>query len=114
MRQGPIAAFVDSGSLQQVIEDVEVFSPATSARTPENEADQSTQRPFTKHNRGARKLIEEEARAEGNVSLRTYWTYIKAAGLMCWVLTLTLVVLIRLINIGNQVEYFLMLFSGCS
>ena len=49
------------------------------------------------------KLIEAESRAEGRVSLRTYITYIRAAGLFSWVLTITLMLLIRLINIGNQV-----------
>jgi ABC-type multidrug transport system fused ATPase/permease subunit len=49
------------------------------------------------------RLIEAESRAEGRVSLRTYITYIRAAGLFSWVLTVTLMLLIRFINIGNQV-----------
>ncbi|XP_006460356.1 hypothetical protein AGABI2DRAFT_203369 [Agaricus bisporus var. bisporus H97] len=48
------------------------------------------------------KLIEEEARAEGRVSMRVYLTYIHAAGVICWILTLLIMFLIRLINIGNQ------------
>ncbi|KAF5323393.1 hypothetical protein D9611_005605 [Ephemerocybe angulata] len=49
------------------------------------------------------KLIEVERRAEGRVSLRTYLTYIKAAGIFCWILTFILLIAIRLINIGAQV-----------
>ncbi len=51
----------------------------------------------------AGKLIDEEARAEGRVSLRTYWTYIKAAGIVCWVFTFAFMVLIRFIQVGQQV-----------
>ncbi|KAI0749685.1 P-loop containing nucleoside triphosphate hydrolase protein [Daedaleopsis nitida] len=50
----------------------------------------------------AGKLIDEESRAEGRVSLRTYWTYIKAAGVISWILTFTLMLLIRFINVGFQ------------
>jgi hypothetical protein len=50
------------------------------------------------------KLIEDEARAEGSVSMRVYLTYIRAAGIICWILTLVLMLLIRLINIGDQVS----------
>ncbi|KAF9453004.1 P-loop containing nucleoside triphosphate hydrolase protein [Macrolepiota fuliginosa MF-IS2] len=49
------------------------------------------------------KLIEIEARAEGRVSLSTYMTYIYAAGIACWVLTIFIMLLIRFVNIGNQV-----------
>ncbi|KAE9409119.1 P-loop containing nucleoside triphosphate hydrolase protein [Gymnopus androsaceus JB14] len=49
------------------------------------------------------KLIEVEARAEGRVSLKTYITYIKAAGTMSWIVTFLLMLAIRFINIGNQV-----------
>lgn len=50
------------------------------------------------------KLIEAEARAEGRVSLRTYLTYIYAAGIICWILTILVMLFIRFINIGNQVK----------
>ncbi|OCH93071.1 P-loop containing nucleoside triphosphate hydrolase protein [Obba rivulosa] len=48
------------------------------------------------------KLVEAEARAEGRVSIHTYWMYIKAAGLASWIITLLLMLFIRVINIGNQ------------
>ncbi|CCA72145.1 related to multidrug resistance protein [Serendipita indica DSM 11827] len=50
----------------------------------------------------AGKLVDEEARAEGRVSWRTYKTYIKAAGYWSWALTFALMLLIRGINILNQ------------
>lgn len=50
------------------------------------------------------KLIEAEARAEGRVSVRTYLTYIYAAGVWCWISTFIIMLLIRLIGIGNQVS----------
>ena len=50
------------------------------------------------------KLVDEETRAEGRVSLRTYWTYIKAAGIVCWIFTFAFMLLIRLINVGFQVS----------
>lgn len=48
------------------------------------------------------KLIDEEARAEGRVSLVTYLTYIRAAGWWSWIGTLLLMFALRAINIGNQ------------
>ncbi|TFK77428.1 P-loop containing nucleoside triphosphate hydrolase protein [Pluteus cervinus] len=49
------------------------------------------------------KLIEAEARAEGRVSMKTYLTYIRAAGILAWIGTITLMLLIWCINISNQV-----------
>jgi len=49
------------------------------------------------------KLIEAEVRAEGRVSVRTYLTYIHAAGVWCWIMSLIIMLIIRLIGIGNQV-----------
>jgi hypothetical protein len=56
------------------------------------------------------KLVEVEARAEGRVSVRSYATYIRAAGLPAWIFTVVLLLLIRAINIGNQVRrnYFVL------
>jgi ABC-type multidrug transport system ATPase subunit len=57
------------------------------------------------------KLIEVEARAEGRVSLKTYLTYIKAAGISSWILTFMLMLAIRAINIGNQVSLVFLSFQ---
>ncbi|EIW86976.1 pleiotropic drug resistance ABC transporter [Coniophora puteana RWD-64-598 SS2] len=72
--------------------------------TPENEADlgvQTSRKPRGDNGKG--RLIEAEFRAEGRVPFKTYWTYIRAAGILSWVLTITLMIVIRFVNIGNQV-----------
>ncbi|KAG8691671.1 hypothetical protein FRC11_013282 [Ceratobasidium sp. 423] len=48
------------------------------------------------------KLVDEEARAEGRVSLRTYWTYIKAASVWSWLASFVLLLAVRGITIGSQ------------
>ena len=56
------------------------------------------------------KLIEVEARAEGRVSVRSYVTYIRAAGLPAWFFTIVLLLVIRAINLCDQVSrsYFVL------
>jgi ABC-type multidrug transport system fused ATPase/permease subunit len=71
------------------------------------------------HNGNIGKLIDEEARAEGRVSLWTYWTYIRyvvptangrvteampirAASIWSWFATLLLLLALRGITIGSQ------------
>ncbi|THH08344.1 hypothetical protein EW145_g2759 [Phellinidium pouzarii] len=48
------------------------------------------------------KLVEAEHRAEGRVSLYTYFTYVRAAGWISWVATFGLMLLTRLIAIAND------------
>lgn len=60
------------------------------------------------------KLIEAETRAEGRVSIKTYFTYIRAAGWLSWVITLVLMLLMRLINIANDVSVHAKEFFICS
>jgi len=72
-------------------------------QTPENETDDVLPKQQST-SQSVGKLVEAEARAEGRVPFRTYWVYIKAAGLMSWALTLVLMLVIRMINIGNQVR----------
>jgi ABC-type methionine transport system ATPase subunit len=107
LRHGTIKSFEESGVLQKVVEtedhgfqDQEEEAIAVPA---DNEAD-AVAPVVAKKDRGNGKLIEAEARAEGRVSWRTYMTYIRAAGVSSWILTLFLMLLIRLINIGNQVR----------
>jgi ABC-type multidrug transport system ATPase subunit len=110
IRQGPIESF-EENELKQVIETEDkpyavehegVATPSESSIL--NEADMGKDKlPKPKRTRSDGKLIEMEARAEGRVSLRTYLTYIRAAGSWTWILTFLLMLLIRGINIGNQV-----------
>jgi ABC-type multidrug transport system fused ATPase/permease subunit len=50
----------------------------------------------------AGKLIDEEARAEGRVSLATYVTYIRAAGWGSWILSFLLILLMNGLQILEQ------------
>lgn len=54
-------------------------------------------------NRKKGKLVEAEKRAEGRVSHRTYWTYIRAAGIWTWMVTVFLMIFIRIVTVVNQV-----------
>ncbi|KAK0481769.1 P-loop containing nucleoside triphosphate hydrolase protein [Armillaria novae-zelandiae] len=111
LQQGSVQELEDRGVLHKVIdtEDQPFASDddsEPSATTAVNEADQLTndsesRKPQLKSGNG--KLIQVEARAEGRVSSRTYLTYIRAAGIISWILTVSLMLLIRSINISNQV-----------
>ncbi|PSR81584.1 hypothetical protein PHLCEN_2v6350 [Hermanssonia centrifuga] len=104
---GTIQSLQERGQLQQLVaaEDIKDDNlPDTEAVTLENEADlaagMQVTNPIRKPSSG--KLVEAEARAEGRVSLRSYLTYIRAAGIIAWILTLLLVIQMRLINIAVQ------------
>ena len=103
LRQGSIYEFEDLGQLEEIVaaEDEPLGGPI-SVEVTENEADGTT-KPFEGKKDIKGKLIEMEARAEGRVSWRTYLTYIQAAGIISWMLTIFLLLLIRAIDIGNQV-----------
>ncbi|KAJ7786610.1 pleiotropic drug resistance ABC transporter [Mycena metata] len=106
LRQGTIKSFEESGILQKVVETEDLGfqdQPEDVTAPVDNEADLSLEPAAVNKVRSNGKLIEAEARAEGRVSWRTYMTYIRAAGISSWILTLFLMLLIRLINIGNQI-----------
>lgn len=112
-RRGTIQELRDGGILQQVIddEDVEVEQRKEEVMPTitdvGNEADLNgpsakvNGKPARKPTDG--KLVQAEARAEGRVSMHSYATYIRAAGVVCSVFTIWLLIQIRLINIGVQV-----------
>lgn len=110
LRQGSTQDLRERGQLEKLVEEEDVppmeAESQSSTSEMENEADlvdpDLETQAKTKTSDG--KLIEAEARAEGRVSARTYLTYIRAAGLYSWFLTVILMVLIRLITIGNQVR----------
>lgn len=108
IRKGTIQDFQDLGQLTELVEaENEVPEDPSLVEGPENEADvvKNDQQPLD-DNRTKGKLIEVEARAEGRVLWQTYMTYIRAAGIVSWVLTIILMLLIRAINIGNQVHLY--------
>ncbi|TFL03667.1 P-loop containing nucleoside triphosphate hydrolase protein [Pterulicium gracile] len=116
LRQGSIKEFEATGVLEKVIEvediqasdgdaaldeipapeEVDATNEADALRAPELGTEAS-------RNKTDGKLVKAEARAEGRVTLHTYATYVKAAGVMAWILTLSLMLLIRALDIGNQV-----------
>ncbi|KIM47463.1 hypothetical protein M413DRAFT_22125 [Hebeloma cylindrosporum] len=107
--QGTIPELDERGLLLNVIESEEEPFLETQSSDQEtlNEIDDTAVKPphppRSYHRPSDGKLIEVEARAEGRVSLRSYATYIRAAGFGGWFLTLAIMILIRVINIGNQV-----------
>jgi ABC-type methionine transport system ATPase subunit len=114
LRKGSIQEFEDLGQLAEA--EVEDNVPeAPHDEELENEADtvQNGQRLQDVDRAIKGKLIEVEARAEGRVSWLTYITYIRAAGIFSWILTVLLMLFIRAINIGNQVTYrYLSIFNS--
>ncbi|KAG1754951.1 P-loop containing nucleoside triphosphate hydrolase protein [Suillus paluster] len=84
------------------VDDEETEVATSGTQTPDNDTEDVLPKQRSK-SQIVRKLVEAEVRAEGRVPFRTYWVYIKAAGLMSWALTLVLMLMIRMINIGNQV-----------
>jgi hypothetical protein len=114
LHQGTIPELEERGLLVKVSEaQEEPFSdPQPLERKAFNEADilpDGTMQP-EKRQLSDGKLIEVEARAEGRVSVRSYVTYIRAAGIPAWIFTIVLLLVIRAINIGNQVSrhYFVL------
>ncbi|KAH9944830.1 P-loop containing nucleoside triphosphate hydrolase protein [Amylocystis lapponica] len=106
LRQGSTQELRERSQLDKLVEAEDVLEEdesQSSATEVENEADlQAVEETEPKRSRADGKLVEAEARAEGRVSWRTYVTYIRAAGIFSWILTLFLMLLIRVINIGNQ------------
>lgn len=106
---GSIEQLKAAGTLEDVIEEeeepfMEEEAPAIQPVQIQNEADVLNKDDLLEDPKAApTKLIEEEYRAEGKVSTKTYMAYIKAAGYICWTLTFALMLAIRFINIGNQV-----------
>ena len=113
LHQGTIPELEERGLLVKVLEAEEepFYDPLPVDQKTFNEADilpdgtGQLQKQF-----GDGKLIEVEARAEGRVSVRSYVTYIRAAGLSSWFFTIILLLVIQAINIGNQVSrnYFVL------
>ncbi|KAG1864676.1 P-loop containing nucleoside triphosphate hydrolase protein [Suillus subalutaceus] len=103
-RAGDKEVFQDIGELDLLneVDDEETEVGTSGTQTPNDDIAVDVL-PKQRPSQIVRKLVEAEVRAEGRVPFRTYWVYIKAAGLMSWALTLVLMLMIRMINIGNQV-----------
>ncbi|PPQ69785.1 hypothetical protein CVT26_014173 [Gymnopilus dilepis] len=109
--QGTIPELEAKGLLRKVVEtedessrQVLPTSPTSPIQETYNEVDSDEEtKPRPRREPSNGKLIEAEARAEGRVTLRSYMTYLRAAGIFSWILTLAVTILIRAINIFNQV-----------
>ncbi|KAG8747893.1 hypothetical protein FRC10_010512 [Ceratobasidium sp. 414] len=119
VRQGTIGELRRQGQLSEILQseddtiedDSKTAEDATGTTASNiNEADVDNQNEgipngdgsTPAHNGNIGKLVDEEARAEGRVSLRTYWTYIRAASIWSWFATLLLLLALRGITIGSQ------------
>ncbi|PPQ81391.1 hypothetical protein CVT24_001829, partial [Panaeolus cyanescens] len=101
---GTIPELQEQGILHRVTDDDTPLSPITQVNPRFNEVDNFSEIPkpqLSVDDDG--KLIDAEARAEGRVSLRSYLTYFRAAGMMTWVLLFILLILFRLLSIADQV-----------
>ncbi|KAH8835549.1 P-loop containing nucleoside triphosphate hydrolase protein [Flagelloscypha sp. PMI_526] len=108
LHSGSIEGLRAQGILEEVIEVEEEPFPEDEALVDEtvpneNEADALEKLNIEEPKTAPTKLIEEEFRAEGKVSWRTYLAYVRAAGYLCWTMTIILMLAIRCINIGNQI-----------
>ena len=110
VHQGTIQELQDRGILQKVVEaeDIPESSMVKPVNEEVNEADLATQNGHTKKPKrplSNGKLIEAESRAEGRVSLQSYLTYIRAAGVISFTITIWLLIQLRLVNIAVQVRH---------
>jgi hypothetical protein len=93
IKQGPVEELRKSGILDVVEEDDPSVTPREDP--PSSVADDSSETVDGDENEvsfGSGTLVDEETRAEGRVSVRTYLLYIRSAGWLSWVLTFLLLV----------------------
>lgn len=96
----PVHEFPGTSSKQKATPDNE---PGALAGTPpEREPTSPTINQEQSRKKG--KLIDAEKRAEGRVSYMTYWTYIRAAGVWTWMVTVFLMIFILFVTVTNQVR----------
>ena len=107
IRHGTVQELQEKNLLQKIVETedvpVEELKPEEAEKSLPNEADGAEVVVPDKRQRSDGKLVEAEARAEGRVSMRSYMTYLRAAGFIASFLTILLLIQLRLINIGVQV-----------
>ncbi|KAF9567761.1 pleiotropic drug resistance ABC transporter [Agrocybe pediades] len=104
--QGSIPELEERGLLLKVIKatEEETEPPTQSPPKPvflKLDDEDSTSLPADRQGDSG-KLIEAEARAEGNVSLRSYWTYLCAASIPGWLLAVLVSLFVHLVDVGDQ------------
>ena len=108
IRSGLVKDLKASNELKTVIEaeddTYKEEGETPNAKVTETEADELSEVNSEVRATSSGKLVEAEHRAEGRVSIWTYITYVRAAGWVSWLLTLSLMLLIRVIAIANDVR----------
>lgn len=114
IRQGSVQDLEALGKLKELVaaedltnEKTEKANQDETEQVPEPTITHTAEEPEPR-NTADGKLIEAEARAEGRVAMSTYVSYIKAAGIISWIIIIFFMIFIRFITIGNQVcfRYF--------
>ncbi|KAH6917037.1 pleiotropic drug resistance ABC transporter [Coprinopsis sp. MPI-PUGE-AT-0042] len=101
--RGTIEELQERGLLKTIIqEEEEPFSEESGANVDEADLSKDARSP-AQDTKNSGKLVELEHRAEGQVSLRTYITYLRAAGIHWWVATILLQVILMLVQVATQV-----------
>ena len=107
LHHGTVGELRQRGILDEVIEtEDEAFAEEAVEQKPDiNEADDVANGTVTPEepSKTSGKLVEEERRAEGRVTLKTYLTFVKAAGYGAWFAVIFLMLFIRFVTILNQV-----------
>lgn len=99
IHQGTITELKEQGILARVVE-------SDDEDPQDNRGALSLERsrgPAPDNRDGDGKLIDDEQRAEGRVSLRSYLTYMRAGGMASWILTIMLMLSNRIIDVANMV-----------
>ena len=109
LHHGTVDELRQRGILDEVIEmEEEAFVEEVVKQKPDiNEADDVANGTVVipeEPSKTSGKLVEEERRAEGRVTLKTYLTYVKAAGYGAWFAVIFLMLFIRFVTILNQVR----------
>ncbi|KAI5836067.1 P-loop containing nucleoside triphosphate hydrolase protein [Schizophyllum commune Tattone D] len=106
LHHGTVDELRQRGILDEVIEtEDEAFAEeVVEGKLDLNEADDIANGKITPDEppKTSGKLVEEERRAEGRVTLKTYLTYVKAAGYGAWFAVIFLMLFIRFVTILNQ------------
>jgi ABC-type multidrug transport system ATPase subunit len=102
LQHGTVQDLRERGVLDKVIEKEDIISEEQVGQEITASIADGVDLPGSGDTKG--KLVEDEARAEGRISIKSYTTYIRAAGISAWIITLLLMISIRLITVANQVR----------
>ncbi|KAF8634908.1 hypothetical protein AX15_000655 [Amanita polypyramis BW_CC] len=99
-RQGPAREFLDERLVQNIAVRSRNSEEDTAVELERNDLDDSSN---SVRKNGNGKLVEKETLPEGRISLRAYYTYIRAAGIISWIIIIILMVLEQFMGIANRI-----------